>query len=211
MSPSSKGGGEAGPPDLPSRSYDGTLRRERAAATRERIVIAGSDLLRSGSIRDWMRLTVRAVAARSGVSERTVYRHFGNERGLRDAVMRRLEQEAGIDLEGMQLGDIAKVATQILEHVALYPFAPRPQLDPTLTDANQRQKDALLSAVTTASEQWPVDHQVVAAALFDVLWSVESYERLVGDWQIDHQQAVSGVSWVIGLIEMAIRDDRRPS
>src|ERR1700683_2616023 len=80
-------------PDPAGRSYDGTLRREQAAVTRERIVVAGSELLHRGSIRDWKRLTVRAVAERAGVSERTVYRHFGNERGLSDAVMHRLEEE----------------------------------------------------------------------------------------------------------------------
>src|SRR5581483_2680711 len=89
----------------PRRPYDGSLRRERAAETRDRIVTAGSELLRLAPVRDWRGLTVRAVAERAGVNERTVYRHFGNERGLRDAVMKRQEEEAGIDLEGMHLDD----------------------------------------------------------------------------------------------------------
>ena len=97
-------------PDGLRRSYDRTLRREQAAETRERILASGSELLHGASVRNFKRLTVRAVAERAGVNERTVYRHFGNERGLHDAVMHRLEEEAGIDLEGMQLGDIAKVA-----------------------------------------------------------------------------------------------------
>ncbi|MGO8870730.1 MAG: TetR/AcrR family transcriptional regulator [Acidimicrobiales bacterium] len=197
--------------DPPDRTYDGTLRREQAAATRERIVGAGSELLHGGSIRDWKRLTVRAVAERAGVSERTVYRHFGNERGLSDAVMHRLEQEAGIDLEGMALGDIGKVATQLLEHVASYPIEPRPPLDATLVDANRRQKDALLGAVAARAGRWPEDHQMLAAALFDVLWSVEAFERLVGDWQLDPAEAIRGVSWVIGLLEQAVREGRGPS
>jgi len=193
------------------RSYDGTLRREQAAVTRERIVVAGSELLHGGSIRDWKRLTVRAVAERAGVSERTVYRHFGNERGLSDAVMHRLEEEAGIDLEGMRLDDIAKAATQILEHVSSYPIEPRSPLDATLVDANRRQKEALLRAVATTADRWPAGDQVVAAALFDVLWSVETYERLVGDWQVEPTEAIRAVSWVIGLLEQAVRDDRGPS
>ncbi len=210
--PASPGPGPASPTvGPPGRAYDGTLRRERAAATRERIVTAGSELIRSGSVRDWKRMTVRAVAGRAGVSERTVYRHFGNERRLAGAVMHRLEQEAGIDLAGMKLGDVAKVATQILEHVSSYPLDPRPPLDPTLLDANRRQKDALLGAVVARTPGWSGDHQVVAAAMFDVLWSVASYERLVGDWQLDPDDAVRGVSWVIGLVEQAVRDGRRPA
>ena len=73
----------------PRRRYDGTLRRQQAGETCDRIVAAGSDLLRGSPIRDWRALTIRAVAERAGVNERTVYRHFVNEQGLRDAVMHR--------------------------------------------------------------------------------------------------------------------------
>ncbi len=202
------------PPDPPSRSgrpYDGTLRRERAAETRERILAAGSELLHRTSVRDWKKLTVRAVAERAGVNERTVYRYFGSERGLRDAVMHRNEQDAGIDLAGMQLEDIAKVATQIFDHVSQYPREPRPPLEPTLVDAKHRQRDALLGAIAAATERWSEEDRTTAAAMFDVLCSVASYERLVVDWQVDHEQAVQGISWVIGLLEQAVRDGRGPS
>ncbi len=198
------------PPLRPGRPYDGTLRRERAAETKERILDAGSELIHRTSVRDWKRLTVRAVAERAGVNERTVYRYFGSERGLRDAVLHRNEQEAGIDLDGMQLEDIATVATQIFDHVAQYPREPRPPLDPTLVAAKDRQHDALLSAIATEAGRWPDGERTVAAAVFDMLWSVASYERLVVGWQIDHEQAVQGISWVIGLVEEAVRDGRGP-
>jgi AcrR family transcriptional regulator len=200
-------------PDQPraARSYDGTLRRERAAETRERIVDAGSELLHRESIRDWKKLTVRAVAERAGVNERTVYRYFGSERGLRDAVMHRHEEEAGIDLVGMQLQDIGKVATQIFDHVSSYPKEPRPPLDPTLVDANQRQREALLGAIAAGAEQWPDEDRTVVAAVFDVLWSVAAYERLVVDWDIDHRRAIQGISWVIELVEEAVRNGRGPT
>ncbi len=74
------------------RKYDSPMRRQRAVETRERIVTAGCRILQSSSVRDWRALTIRCVAERAGVNERTVYRYFGNERGLRDAVMHRLEQ-----------------------------------------------------------------------------------------------------------------------
>jgi len=199
------------PPGRPARPYDGTLRRERAAETRERIIVAGSELLHRTSVRDWKKLTVRAVAERAGVNERTVYRYFGTERGLRDAVMRWNEQEAGIELAGMQLEDIARVASQVFEHVSQYPREPRPPLDPTLVDANQRQREALLAAIAATAERWPEEDRTVAAAVFDVLWSVAAYERLVVDWQIDHKRAIEGISWVIGLVEEAVRDGRGPT
>jgi hypothetical protein len=47
--------------------------------------------------------------------------------------------------------------------------------------------------------------------MFDVLWSVASYERLVVDWQLNRKQAIRGISWVIRPVEEAVRKGRRPS
>jgi AcrR family transcriptional regulator len=193
------------------RCYDSRLRLQRAAETRERIVAAGSELLHGSPIRDWRALTVRAVAERAGVNERTVYRHFVNERGLRDAVMRRLEEEAGINLVGLRIEDVANAAARIFEHVSSYPLKPRPRLDPTLTEAGHRRRKALTGAVAARTAKWPEAGRVVAAAMFDVLWSVASYERLVVDWQLDREQAIRGITWVIRLVEEAVREGRRPS
>jgi AcrR family transcriptional regulator len=192
------------------RRYDGTLRRRQAAETRERIVAAGSALLQGSPIRDWRALTVRAVAERAGVNQRTVFRHFANERALRDAVMHRLEQESGIDLAELRLEDVAEVAARIFTHVSAYPLRPRRQLDPTLSEAGERQRNALLSAVAARTARWPSADRLVAAAMFDVLWSVASYERLVVNWQLDRKQVIRGITWVIRLVEEAVRKGQRP-
>jgi AcrR family transcriptional regulator len=195
----------------PSRSYDGTLRRERAAETRERILDAGSELLHRSTVRDWKKLTVRAVAERAGVNERTVYRYFGSERGLHDAVLQRNREEAGIELEGMRLEDVATVAARILDHVAQYPREPPPALDPTLMEAKDRQHRALLDAVAPEVDRVPGPRQVTVAAVLDALWSVATYERLVDGWSIDHAQAVEGIVWVIRLVEAAVRKGDAPA
>ncbi|HET6952296.1 MAG TPA: helix-turn-helix domain-containing protein [Acidimicrobiales bacterium] len=192
------------------RRYDSTLRRQRAGETRDRIVAAGCEILLGSSIRDWRALTIRAVAERAGVNERTVYRHFVNERGVRDAVMRRLEEQAGIDLAGLQLEHIADVTARIVETVSSHPLDSRPPLDPTLTEAGRRQRDALLRAVTARTAGWPEADRAVAAAMFDVLWGVSTYERLVADWQLDPERALGGITWVIELIAAAVRGGRRP-
>jgi AcrR family transcriptional regulator len=186
------------------RSYDSTLRRQRAAETRERIIAAGSQLLHGSSVRDWHGLTIRAVAERAGVNERTVYRHFTNEQGLHDAVMHQFEDEAGIDLRGMRLEDVADVTARIFAHVSSYPPDARQALDPTLLDAKQRQHEALLTAVAARAGTWSDEDRTVAAAVLDVLWSVASYERMVVDWQIEPAEATRGISWVIGLVRQAI-------
>ena len=151
-------------------------------------------------MRDWHGLTIRAVAEKAGVNERTVYRHFVNEQGLRDAVMHEFEEEAGIDLRGMQLADVADVTARIFAHVSSYPPDARQPLDPTLLDAKRRQHEALLAAVAAEAGTWSEEDRTLAAAVLDVLWGVASYERMVVDWQMEPAEAIRGISWVIGLI-----------
>src|SRR5438876_1159239 len=66
---------------MPVRAYDNTLRRQQADATRLRILTAVRDLLAGGSTS----LQVPEIAARAGVSEPTIYRHFPNRDALLDA------------------------------------------------------------------------------------------------------------------------------
>jgi AcrR family transcriptional regulator len=193
------------------RRYDSTLRRAQAAQTRERIVAAGAELLRGSSIRDWNALTLRGVAERAGVNVRTVYRHFDNERALRDAVMHRLEADAGIDLATLRLEDLADVTARIFRHVSSYPLDRRPPLDPTLAETHQRQHEALLGAVAERASTWSQADQTLAAAMLDVLWGVASYERLAVDWQLDREEAIRGIAWVIELVEEAIAAGRAPA
>ncbi len=179
--------------------------------TRERIIAAGcKDPPQLIRLEYWHALTMRGVAVKAGVNERTVYRYFGNERGLRDAVMHQLEQKAGIELEGMQLEDVADIAARIFAHVSSYPVRPKPPLDPTLTDANLRQRGALLGALRDRVPEWTDSERTSAAALLDALWSVATYERFASDWEMDREHAIATVTWAIGLIEDAIRGGKRP-
>jgi AcrR family transcriptional regulator len=193
-----------------TRRYDNTLRRARAGETRDRIVTAGCDLLAESSIRDWRALTMRAVAERAGVNERTIYRHFTNERGLRDAVMHRLEHRAGIDLDGLELGGVADVARRIFATVAAHPVGSRTPLDPTLQDASDREREALLRALAPHTDGWSDTERIVAAAMCNVLWRTAVHDHLVVDWGLDGDDAVAGITWVLGLVEQAVRDGRPP-
>jgi len=198
-------------PTRPRRQYDSPLRRQRAAETRERIVTAGSELLHEVPTWNWQALTVGAVAERAGVNHRTVYRHFSSERELRDAVLARLEEEAGVDLEGMELETLEEVVTRICEFVSSFPLEPRSPRDPTVAAANERQRNALLAAVAPSTKEWTQIDRTIAAAMLDVLWSVMSYERLVADWELDPKEAIRGITWVIGLVQQAIRKGSPPT
>src|SRR5262249_56215383 len=121
------GGAREGTVASPRRRYDNTLRLERSARTRERIVDAAAQLLRDSTVRGWATVTVRGVAARAGVHERTVYRHFPSDQALHDAVLHHFEHEYGIDLAQMHLEDIGDVTTRIFRSLASYAVKPSRQ------------------------------------------------------------------------------------
>jgi len=192
------------------RRYDSPVRRQRAAETRARILGAGAELLHGFPIWNWGALTVRAVAERAGVTERTVYRYFATERELRDAVLARLEEESGVAVDGLALDDVAAVTARMLEYVSSFPLAARTPRDDTVAAANARQREALLQALAPLTGGWSAGDRAVAAAVLDVLWSVVSYERMVVDWQLAPEAAIGGLTWAIGLVETAVRAGESP-
>jgi len=174
-------------------------------------VTAGADLLHGFPIWNWRALTHRAVAEQAGVTERPVYRYFSSERDLRDAVMHRMEHDAGIDLEGLTLDGVQDAAARIFEYVSRFPIEPRTSRDPTVAEANERQRKALLDAVKRATKGWRPRDRTMAAAMLDVLWAPVAFERLVTDWELDPKEATAAISWTIELIQLALQDGPRPS
>jgi AcrR family transcriptional regulator len=187
------------------RRYDSPVRRRQVAETRARIVGAGVELLHGTPSWNWHALTVRAVAEHAGVNERTVYRYFTNERELRDAVLARMEAEAGVQIEELTLDDLGAVTDRIFRYVASVPVRKRTTSEPTVVGAAVRQRAALLRAVTEASDGWSDDDRRIAAAVLDALWNVAAFEQMVLGWGLDPEAAADGIRWAVGLVADAIR------
>lgn len=183
---------------------------ERARRTYERIVESGAELLHGFPVWNWSALTVPAVAARAGVTERTVYRYFASERGLRDAVMERLSREARVAMNGLALDDVAEVARRILEYSSTFPLVRRTPRDETVAATNAKQRRALVAALRPHTQDWSRHERNLAAAMLDVLWSVTSYERLVDDWGLRPVDAIQATTWAINLIVDAVRTGAAP-
>jgi AcrR family transcriptional regulator len=194
------------------RRYDSPVRRQQAAATRERIVAAGSELVHEFDSWHWDALTFRAVAERAGVGERTVYRHFPTERLLHDAVMARLEEEAGVTYEGLDLTTLPAITARVFS--SRRSFAARAAVDapsdPLFVEVDERRRDALLHAVAAAAPAWRDVEQRTVAALLDVVWSMPAYERLVGVWDFDGDDATRAITWLMSLLTTVIDDDTPP-
>jgi AcrR family transcriptional regulator len=201
----------SGTPVEGTRRYDSPLRRKRTAETRERIIEAGSALVHDLSSWDWRSVTVRAVAARAGVHERTVHRHFATERDLRAAVLQRLLEESGVTVEGMRLEDLPGHVEQLFDYLASFSSSTERPPDPALLALDERRKAAILATVSVDAKGLCDHEQRLAAAMIDVLWSLASYRRLINGWGLDAAEAARGVNWLISLITDAIRGGRRPS
>lgn len=197
-------------PVVERRRYDSTLRQRQAAQTLERIIVAGAHIAHRLPAWDWREVTFKAVGERAGVSERTVHRYFSTERRLRDAILQRLVQESGVTLEGLELRDFAGIVARVYEYLSSFAVSPESVNDPSFASLDQQRREALRSAVVRSTRGWPGDDQEMAAAMLDMLWSVPSYERLITAWQLDTDRAIQAISWVIGLIEKAIHEGRRP-
>lgn len=196
--------------DAPRRAYDSPVRRQRAAETRQRIVSAGAELAHASSNWSMRDLTVRAVAERAGVNERTVYRHFATERDLRDAILGHLQAEAGISVDGLELKDFGALAARLVGYLSTFATTPRVISDPTLLAVDQRRREALLQAIEPTTGDWSDRERAIAAAALDVFWSVSSYERMTTVWGLDEAEVARAVTWVIGLVEQAITSGDSP-
>jgi AcrR family transcriptional regulator len=191
---------------LPRRRYDTPVRDQKAAATRDRIISAGSELVHGFASWDWKELTFRAVAQRAAVNERTVYRHFPTERHLHDAVMQRLEEEAGITYEDVTLDNLHEVTARIFatRHLFAVTSSIQQPHDPTFVTVDERRRNALIRAVTTARPGWSDTDRQTVGALLDVLWNLPSYERLVGVWNLAGEDAIRAIAWAMTRVAEAV-------
>ncbi|UXA19914.1 TetR/AcrR family transcriptional regulator [Mycobacterium sp. SMC-4] len=195
-----------------TRVYQSPARRKQAEQTRDRIVAAGSELVHQYRSWDWRELTFRAVAERAGVGERTVYRHFPTERELHDAVMHRLEDEAGIAYEDVDLVNLTETTRRFFASLQRFTVerTVRRSDQPVFTGAEQRRAQALLRAVAAAAPDWPEHRHRAVAGLLDVLWNLPAYELLVDAWEMTPAAAAESLTWLIDRVIAAIEAGEAP-
>lgn len=188
-----------------TRPYDSPVRRRQVAETRQRIVGAGAAIAHELPTWDWRALTFKAVAERAGVSRRTVFRHFSTERELRDAIMGRLQEEAGVSLDGLRLDGVADLVRSTFEYLGSFSTR-RPQpSEPTFDAVDEQRRRALLDAVAQVAPDWDDDRRRAVAAVLDVLWASSTHDRLLTAWRLDPAQTTSAATWAVGLVEDAVR------
>ena len=121
--------------------------------------------------------------------------------------MERLEHEADVDYESLELAMVAEVTARVF--ASMETFAARSDDtdgDPTMTGADARRREALVRAVRSAAPQWSRDKQESAAGVIDVLWSYFAYERLISKWCNGPEDASAALVWAIEVVIAAITE-----
>ena len=192
------------------RRYNSVLRQQQSNKTREVIITSGVELAHEQPSWDWKNLTFRAIGERAGISERTVYRYFPTEQALKDAIIQRLVDESGIDLDSLTLEQFNATVKALFQYMQSFAAKSKEAEDPSFSNVDKVRREALLRSVSDATPQWNPAQQEVATATLDILWQPSLYERLLNTWQFDSEQSMATLTWLIDLVENAIENDQRP-
>jgi len=128
---------------------------------------------------------------------------------LHRAIVSQLEAESGVHYENLTLDEVSETGARVFESYSAF-AASREGSEPPLPEEDRKRRDAISRAVTRETAGWTVLERERAAAVLDVLWSVESYRRLVSVWEMSIDDANSSMAWAIKVVLTEIRGDRRP-
>lgn len=186
----------------PRRPYDSPVRRERKAQTRDRIVEAGTELVRQSQDWQWQEITCDLVASHAGVARRTVFRHFATERDLHAAILNRLSEQAGVDYTDLTLDDVADTANRVFRSLGSFAAADTatPATAAVIQQAGLRRREALLRAIAHRHPEMSAGNRTKVAAALDVLWNTSAYALLIDAWQLSHRDAETVLTWAINII-----------
>ena len=196
-----------------ARAYSSTLRAEQAEQTRDRIVRAAVDLLSEADPGD---LSMNEVAARAGVSVRTVYRHFATRDELLDGVIGwigdRLSRRVGPppSTRAEYVETAPKVITALFEIEPLYRalFATT-----TGRESHRRSKAARLEdiqrAFATEIEGMDEDQVQRFAAVVHLVSSSNGALFMKDYWGLGADEIGRALQWTIRTLADAARDPKR--
>ncbi len=197
-------------PTTEKRRYNSVVRQQQSSETRELIITSGVKLAHEFPAWDWKNLTFRAVGERAGISERTVYRYFSTEQALKDAVIQRLVKESGIKLDSLTLPEFTTTIKSLFRYMLSFSAKTKAPEDPSFSSVDQERRAALLRSVVEATPGWSEAQQRVVTASLDIFWQPSTYERLLNGWNFDSEQSLATLTWLIDLVETAVKEGRRP-
>jgi AcrR family transcriptional regulator len=188
-----------------------SLRQRHADLTRELILRTVAEMLEEGTVSD---LSVPDVARRSGVSLRTVYRHFPTREDLLGAA----GEWIGVNILRAKIPDlIAEVPQVYAENAALW------DEHPNLVDAmaltrgansvrsirRRERLEKLREALREVTDGLPEDEARQAFAVFAYLNSMLAWVTMREDAGLDGKQVGAAVAWAMRVLIDDLRRRQR--
>ena len=177
-----------------ARSYHSPAREQKAAETRAQILDALVALLVAEGIED---LSVRTLAARAGVSERTVYRYFPDRPALLDGLGEFVAERVQWNDPADFAGDLEDLAELVIDNYASYERYPDEvralallSADPARTSKlSKRNQDVIRDAIARAHPDMPAEVVQVFEAALHVAASSRTWLRYRDEFGLSAEQA----------------------
>ena len=179
-----------------------TLRDRNARRTRDGLVDAAVEL-----IEERREPTMRAVAARAGVGERTVYRYFPNRDALSEAVAERLAERAGVPLcrDEADLEDYARRLFGVFDADAGLIEALLTSASRDLAPTRSRNLVELEAVIDRGFPDAPRPDRRAAAAALRTLLSGSGWFYQRQSCGLSQERVVANAIWLIGTIRGRLR------
>lgn len=190
------------------RPYDNTRREAQARETRERIIESVVNACLENTIDD---LCVAEIAARTGISPATIYRHFPNREVLLEAVDNRLAERLGrpplpesVEELAANAPDVAAYYENNLELIRLH-RATGDKLDTESRSLRDRFIGRLLEEETThlSAEDARAVHSI-----FRFLFSFDLYLLQRDRFEATPESAGRATRWAIETLQEKLRSER---
>lgn len=187
------------------RTYDNTLRVELAQQTRQRILDAAV-----AELANTQGVTLAQVARRAGVSEPTLYRHFGSREKLLEEIELHAQGRLGLPPMTESITGLADQATSLFEkfeeHKDLLNAVVQAGVGKEMRATGRKRRTQMLREMIARSAPHldAAEHARITAVL-RALVSWESYHTMTGELGLSPEDARRAVGWALESLVSAIQ------
>ena len=180
------------------RAYNNSLRQRQAEHTRTTILEAVRDLL----IDSPRLLSIPEIAAKSGVSEPTIYRHFANREALFEAASELLSSQLGAPPQAKTLDDLAVNAIAVARYFErnaawLRAAVNEPALRPVRMAGRSKRMERLRHMLDPQLSHLSLEDRDIAFAAFGALVRMETWDCLSREFGLSGEPAGRAMAWAI--------------
>lgn len=157
-------------------------------------------------------MTIRSVAARSGVSVPTAYRYFPSRDDLLDAVARRIDELSRFEDFAGSLDGCAEYVRVLFPIFNEHPDAIRAMLAlPAIAEVRSRRSGTRMALIRrSVAESLPdASAEAVerAAAVIHLVLSISAWSHLHDRWGLDGERTTGTAAWALEVLVAALRED----